>query len=366
MGQRVIPSELRRLRRRVTLLGLLLGTLLALFLALGLLALVMTFMLELRPALWLTLMSLVGVLLIWTIRRRLVGAAKRRLADAAWLLSTAAPRPAILHFNQALVFDGVVCALLDGAPRPRHHAAILYFSKLEYPKQPATPVTLLESETCGTVLVKLKDRYFDGAKLDRTAFVAEKRRFDRTMKGLLIVIALAFGSVAAWALLQAWQMQQGLACATGSQQWPQTSAEIIDIGVAEEVRSSRSGKPRRRWRPEIAYRYVWEGKTRTSSRLGCVERAWADRATASAIADAFEIGETYPLSIDPSEPARTRLIDEDPSWILEQRNSNLGLALSLTVAWLISHLLIRYLLVRINRGRLREIETLIGWRPSTS
>ncbi|NEV65091.1 DUF3592 domain-containing protein [Thiorhodococcus minor] len=365
MAQTPIPFELRRLRRRITLLGLLLGTLMVLLLALGVMALVMSLMLDLRPALWLTLMSLLGVLLVWVIRRRVVGAAKRRLADAAWLLSTASPRPASLHFNQALVFEGVVCALLDQGPRPRHQAAILYFSKLEYPKQPDTEVSLLESETCRTVLVKLKDRYFDGAKLDQAAFVAEKRRFDRAMTGLAVLIGLAFGSVAGWALIQAWQMHQGLACSAASQQWPQTSAEILEVGVVEEVRSTRSGKPRRRWRPEITYLYSWDGKTQTSSQLGCVERTWADRAAASKIADAFEVGKTYPLHLDPSITARAILIEDDRNWIRDQRTSNLGLTLSLMAAWLIAHLLIRHLLVRINRDRLREIETMIGWPPSS-
>jgi hypothetical protein len=201
MSRSNAPHELRRLRHRLLLLEFLLGALIVLFAGIVVLALVMSTVLLFLPLLGLGVLGAVGAILVWVMRGRLVGAARRRLTEADWLLTSAQPREAQLYFNQALLFDGVVCALLDHENPARHRAALLQFSKLDYPRQETTPITLFEDETSPTLLIRLNGRYFDGTRLDRDTFEAQKRRFARMMNGVLIGTGLFCGSVALWALV---------------------------------------------------------------------------------------------------------------------------------------------------------------------
>ena len=201
MSRSQIPHELRRLKHRLLLMEFLLAALIVLFAGILVLALVMSAILLFMPLLGLGVLSAVGAILVWFMRGRLVGAARRRLAEAGWLLTTAQPRKVQLYFNQALVFDGVVCALLDDETPIQHRAALIQFSKLDYPKQDKTPITLFEDETCPTLLIRLNGRYFDGTWLDRDAFETQKRRFLRLMNSVLIGTSLFCGSVVIWALV---------------------------------------------------------------------------------------------------------------------------------------------------------------------
>lgn len=201
MGPSKAPHELRRLRHRLLLLEVLLAALIALFAGIVVLTLVMSAVFFLVPLLVLSAFGALGVILVWLMHAKLVGAARRRFADADWLLTSVQPREATLYFNQALVSDGVVCALLDDAIPARHRAAVIQFSKLDYPRQEKTPITLFDDDTRPTLLIRLNGRYFDGTRLDHDAFEAQKRRFARTMHGVLIGTGLVCGSVALWAFV---------------------------------------------------------------------------------------------------------------------------------------------------------------------
>jgi hypothetical protein len=201
MSRSKAPHELRRLRYRLLLLEFLFGALIVLLMGIVGLTLVMSAVLLFLPLLALSAFGALGVILVWVMRGRLVGAARRRLAEADWLLTSAQPREAQLYFNQARLFDGVVCALLDHENPARHRAALLQFSKLDYPRQETTPITLFEDDICPTLLIRLNGRYFDGTRLDRDTFEAQKRRFTRLMNGVLIGTGLVFGLIAIRALV---------------------------------------------------------------------------------------------------------------------------------------------------------------------
>ncbi|MBK1718734.1 hypothetical protein CKO27_13975 [Thiocystis violacea] len=344
------------MKRNIGILRVLRWVFVLLLAVAGLLMVVLSRLFVFWPMLPMALLGLVSALLVWSLTRGMIDTAEQRLREAAWLFASVTPADATLLFNQALVWEGLVSVVLMKEPPARKQVCVFQLSKFDYPKQTRSQITVYDSSRSRTLLIRRSGKYFIGVKIDQAGLAKQKRRFARLINVVLFLNGALFAAFGGWMLVQAWEMQQGLICIEASVHWPQATAEIRQVDVVEESRTTRSGKARAVWIPRVTYQYEWAGEPRQASRLGCVERAWSHRSAAHAVLAPFAPGSLYPLWIDPARLERTRLIADDPRWVKDQRNQFLGGFVSITLAGLLAHLLIGRLLARLNLRRLGEIE----------
>jgi hypothetical protein len=106
---------------------------------------------------------------------------------------------------------------------------------------------------------------------------------------LALLVGIGFGGLQTWRLII----------------WPRVDATVVSSRIIEDVsENSRQGTRKPIFRPEIAFRFTWQGAPHDGR--GAASFWSTDRTDAQALADSFPRGSVHAIHVNPDAPGEVR------------------------------------------------------------
>ena len=136
------------------------------------------------------------------------------------------------------------------------------------------------------------------------AKVTVAARIYLTLVGLLLALA---GGIFAWLMSASFRQAEKI------EDWAEVDALVMRSDVVER-RIDPNGPPEYQF--QVWYAYEWEGERYESDRYQMREAPWTkDRSRAEALVERYQLGELYPVRVNPDEPSEAVLEEESKAAI---------------------------------------------------
>lgn len=118
-------------------------------------------------------------------------------------------------------------------------------------------------------------------------------------------LALVFGGIGVWAVVQARRGQQKAHAAQG---WPSAPGAIVEARVSRNSHEDSDGDTHYSYSPRLKYTYTVQGQTYTGSQITFgFQKSYNSESSAAAVLQRYPVGGQVMVIYDPHNPAEAAL-----------------------------------------------------------